>query len=51
MSFSYSFQYLLNYEHQDYYILDVDSTGVLAYGFTNEFVFVFDSTNTTNFNI
>ncbi len=50
-SFSYSLNYLSNYDHQEYYILGVDPTGFLAYGFTNQFVFVFDSTNTNNFNI
>jgi hypothetical protein len=34
-SFSYSVQYIYNYDHQEYYIIEVDPKGVLAYGFTN----------------
>ncbi|CAF3904236.1 unnamed protein product [Rotaria sordida] len=44
-SFSYSIQYLDNYEHQEYYVIGVEPKGLLAYGFANEFVTIFDSQN------
>ena len=50
-AFSYSIQYLDNYGHQEYYILGVDPTGAFAYGYSNEFVVVFDPTNTSQLNI
>ena len=49
-SFSYSVQYLHNYGHQQYYILGGDPLGVFAYGFSNEFISVFDSRNTSHLN-
>ena len=49
-SFSYSVQYLHNYGHQEYYILGGDPLGVFAYGFSNEFISVFDSRNTSHLN-
>ncbi|CAF3410284.1 unnamed protein product [Rotaria sp. Silwood1] len=45
LSFSYSLQYLINYEHQDYYVIGVEPQGRFAYGFSNQFVFIFDSAN------
>ncbi|CAF1687610.1 unnamed protein product, partial [Didymodactylos carnosus] len=36
-----------NYEHQEYYVIGVEPNGLLAYGFSNTFVFIFDSQNTT----
>jgi hypothetical protein len=50
-SFSYSVQYIYNYDHQEYYIIEVDPKGVLAYGFTNEFLFVFDSQNPSTLDV
>ncbi|CAF3684936.1 unnamed protein product [Rotaria sp. Silwood1] len=46
-SFSYSLQYLLHYEHQEYFVLGVEPQGFLSYGFSNQFVFMFDSRNTS----
>ncbi|CAF2822836.1 unnamed protein product [Rotaria sp. Silwood2] len=46
-SFSYSLQYLSNYEHQEYFVLGVEPEGILSYGFSNQFVFIFDSRNTS----
>ncbi|CAF3368058.1 unnamed protein product [Rotaria sp. Silwood2] len=45
MSFSYSLEYLISYEHQEYYIIGVEPQGRFAYGFSNKFIFVFDSEN------
>jgi hypothetical protein len=42
-NFTYSVEYLSNYGHQEYYILDVEPTGVFAYGFSNQFSLTFDS--------
>ena len=50
-SFIYSIEYINNYEHQEYYIIGADPQGLYAYGFSNEFVFVYDSKNTSNFHI
>ena len=47
-SFSYSLQYLRDYQHQEYYILGVDPTGVRVYGFSNDFVFVMSAANTSD---
>ncbi|CAF2570720.1 unnamed protein product [Rotaria sp. Silwood2] len=44
-SFSYSIQYLDNYDHQEYYVIGVEPKGLLAYGFSNAFVTIFDSQN------
>ncbi|CAF3591321.1 unnamed protein product [Rotaria sp. Silwood1] len=44
-SFSYSIQYVNNSEHQEYYIIGVEPKGLLAYGFSTTFVFIFDSQN------
>ena len=45
-SFTYSVGNLSTYDHQEYYILDVDPLGSRAYGFSNLFLFVFDGRNT-----
>ncbi|CAF2978724.1 unnamed protein product [Rotaria sp. Silwood2] len=45
LSFSYSLQYLINYEHQEYYVIGIEPQNRFAYGFSNLFVFVFDSAN------
>jgi hypothetical protein len=42
-SFSYSIQYLYQYEHQEHYILGVQPNGRYVYGLANKFVFIFDS--------
>lgn len=47
-SVSYSLHHLHNYHHQEYYILGVHPHGVLAYGFSNHFVVMFSSQNTSN---
>ncbi|CAF0934813.1 unnamed protein product [Rotaria sordida] len=44
-SFSYSIQYLDNYEHQEYYVIGVEPKDLLVYGFSNAFVTIFDSPN------
>ncbi|CAF2732447.1 unnamed protein product [Rotaria sp. Silwood2] len=44
-SFTYSMQYLNNYEHQEYFVIGVEPKGLLAYGFSNAFVCIFDSQN------
>ncbi|CAF0926360.1 unnamed protein product [Adineta steineri] len=49
--YSFSLQYFYNYEHQDYYIIDVESKGRFAYGFSNTFMFIFDSHNTSVLNL
>ncbi|CAF3669480.1 unnamed protein product [Rotaria sordida] len=46
-SFTYYLQYFFNYQHQEYYILGVEPNGYFTYGFSNEFIFIFDSRNTT----
>jgi hypothetical protein len=50
-SFSYCIQYFYNYEHQEYYVIGVESEGRLAYGFSNRFICIFDSQNTSNLTI
>ncbi|CAF5087779.1 unnamed protein product, partial [Rotaria magnacalcarata] len=47
--FSYSTHYLTNYAHQEYYIIGVEPKGLLAYGFSNDFIFIFDSQNVSTF--
>ncbi|CAF0749589.1 unnamed protein product [Adineta steineri] len=47
-SFSYSFHYINNYDHQEYFILGVHPLGLLAYGFSNEFIVMFDVQNSSN---
>jgi hypothetical protein len=44
-SFSHSIQYLDQYEHQEYYKIGVKPKGKYVYGFSNKFIFVFDSKN------
>lgn len=51
ISFTYEFQYFYNYQHQEYYILGVEPYGRFTYGFSTEFIFIFDSRNTSNFDI
>ncbi|CAF3426872.1 unnamed protein product [Rotaria sp. Silwood1] len=46
-SFTYYLQYIYNYQHQEYYILGVEPNGYFTYGFSNEFIFIFDSRNTS----
>ncbi|CAF1585136.1 unnamed protein product [Rotaria magnacalcarata] len=46
-SFTYYFQYFFNYQHQEYYILGVEPNGYFTYGFSNEFIFIFDVRNTS----
>ncbi|CAF2489546.1 unnamed protein product [Rotaria sp. Silwood2] len=46
-SFTYYLQYFSNYQHQEYYILGVEPNGYFTYGFSNEFIFIFDSRNTS----
>ena len=50
-SFSYQIQYLYNYSHQEYYILGVQPQGRWVYAFSNEFIFIFDSRNTSVLNV
>jgi hypothetical protein len=47
LSFSHSVHYFNHYEHQEYYILGVEPQGLIAYGFSNQFVFIFDSQNSS----
>ena len=49
--FSYSLEYLYNYGHQEYYIIGADPEGLFAYGFTNEFLFVFNSQNPSSLDL
>jgi hypothetical protein len=42
-SFSHSIQYLNQYEHEEYYKIGVKPKGTYVYGFSNTFIFVFDS--------
>ncbi len=42
-SFTFSVQYFDRYEHQEYYVIAVESTGRFVYGFANRFVYIFDS--------
>ena len=44
-SFTYQMQYLYNYSHQENYILGVEPRGRWVYGFSNEFVLIFDTRN------
>ena len=44
-SFLYSLQYLDGYKHQEYYVIGVESKGRLVYGFSNEFIYIYDSEN------
>ena len=46
-SFSYYLQYFYNYEHQEHYILAVEPRGLIAYGFSNQFILIFNSRNTS----
>ena len=48
-SFSFFVQYIYNYEHQEYYILGVEPKSRFAYGFSNKFICIFDSENTSAF--
>jgi hypothetical protein len=50
-SFTYQIQYIYNYNHQEYYILGVEPQGRWIYGFTNEFIFIFDTRNTSKLDI
>lgn len=43
-SLTYRIQFFYNYSHQEYYILGVDPYGRFTYGFSNAFIFIFDST-------
>ncbi|UJR32395.1 hypothetical protein I4U23_019857 [Adineta vaga] len=45
--FSFVVQYFYNYQHQEHFIIDVEPSGRFAYGFANEFMFIFDSLNTS----
>lgn len=47
VSFTYHIQYIFDYEHQEYYILGVDPYGYFTYGFSNEFIFIYDIRNTS----
>ncbi|CAF3967020.1 unnamed protein product [Rotaria sp. Silwood1] len=47
-SFTYSLHYLYNYGHQEHHIVGIDPQGVRAYGFSNEFILIFDSQNTSS---
>jgi hypothetical protein len=42
-SFSYSLKYFPNSEHQEYNVIDVEPNGRFAYGFSNKFVYIYDS--------
>ncbi|CAF4733750.1 unnamed protein product, partial [Rotaria socialis] len=46
-NFTYYFQYFFNYQHQEYYLLGVEPNGYFTYGFSNEFIFIFDVRNTS----
>ncbi|CAF3549967.1 unnamed protein product [Adineta steineri] len=46
-SFTYYFQYISNYQHQEYLILGIEPYGRYIYGFSNEFIYIFDSRNTS----
>ncbi|UJR37598.1 hypothetical protein I4U23_030295 [Adineta vaga] len=50
-SFTYYFQWITNYQHQEYLILGVEPSGQFVYGFSNEFIFIFDSRNTSTLDI
>ncbi|CAF3728793.1 unnamed protein product [Rotaria sp. Silwood1] len=45
LNLSYSLYYLINYAHQEHYVLGVEPQNRFAYGFSNQFVFIFDSMN------
>jgi hypothetical protein len=42
-SFSFSLQYFFNYTHQEYYVIGIEPKGRFAYGFSNEFIYIYDS--------
>lgn len=44
-SFTYFLQYLYNYSHQEYFILGVEPRGRRVYGFSTEFILMFDAQN------
>ena len=44
-SFTYYIQYLHNYSHQEYFILGVEPRGRWVYGFSTEFILMFDTQN------
>ncbi|CAF1118135.1 unnamed protein product [Adineta ricciae] len=50
-SFAYHYQLISNYGHQEYLILGVEPSGRYVYGFSNEFIFLFDSRNTSRIDI
>ena len=50
-SLTYSLRYLDNYKHQEYYIIAAHPTGQFVYGFSNEFIFIWNSANISNLNI
>ena len=43
--FSLSSQNFTNYEHQEYYIIAAQPYGPLVYGFTNKFLYIYDTQN------
>ena len=50
-SLKYQIQFFYNYLHQEYYILGVDPYGRFTYGFSNAFIFIFDSNKTSPIDI
>jgi hypothetical protein len=50
-SYSLSLHSFSNYEHQEYYILGIQPSGFRTYGFSNRFVFIFDTRKSPSFNI
>ena len=50
-SFVYQTKYFFQYGHQEYYRLGVEPYGRYTYGFSNEFIFIFDSRNTSHLDI
>ena len=45
--FAFTIQYFTQYQHSEHYILGVEPTGRLAYGFSNEFLLLLVSQNTS----
>ena len=50
-SLTYEFQSFDKYPHQEYYILGVEPYGRLTYGFSNAFIFLFDSAKTSTIDL
>ena len=50
-SWAYSIRDLVGYGHQEQYLIDADPRSSVVFGFSKEFVFRFDSRNTSRFDV